>query len=79
MNMITGLKVQFMSDHPEFGRLDSLDIYADEIRNGNTISVFNVWLLKRNFNFLSAVFGFVFKCVHILNKRVTRLFVSNRK
>lgn len=43
INKITGSKVQFMSDHPEFGRLDSLDIYADEkqdvslscsIRNG---------------------------------------------
>lgn len=33
MDKITGSKVQFMSDHPEFGRLDSLDIYADEIRD----------------------------------------------
>lgn len=38
MNKRTGSKVQFMSDHPEFGRLDSLDIYADEFRDGNTIS-----------------------------------------
>lgn len=26
-----------MSKHPEFGRLDSLDIYADENRDGNSI------------------------------------------
>lgn len=31
---MTGSKVQFMSDHPEFGRLDSLDIYADENQDG---------------------------------------------
>eukprot|EP00105_Crassostrea_gigas_P046569 XP_019930717.1 PREDICTED: low-density lipoprotein receptor-related protein 6-like [Crassostrea gigas] len=35
MNKRTGSKVQFMSDHPEFGRLDSLDIYADEFRDVN--------------------------------------------
>lgn len=35
INKLTGSKVQFMSEHPEFGRLDSLDIYADEIRDGN--------------------------------------------
>lgn len=35
INKLTGSKVQFMSEHPEFGRLDSLDIYADEIRVGN--------------------------------------------
>lgn len=34
MDKITGSKVQFMSDHPEFGRLDTLDIYADENRDG---------------------------------------------
>lgn len=34
IDKITGSKVQFMSDHPEFGRLDSLDIYADETRDG---------------------------------------------
>ncbi|XP_065930046.1 uncharacterized protein [Magallana gigas] len=33
MDKLTGSKVNFMTDHPEFGRLDSLDIYADEIRD----------------------------------------------
>lgn len=33
IDKITGSTVQFMSDHPEFGRLDSLDIYADEMRD----------------------------------------------
>lgn len=30
----TGLKVDFMPNHPELGRLDSLDIYADDLRDG---------------------------------------------
>uniref|UniRef100_A0A8W8MRC5 EGF-like domain-containing protein n=1 Tax=Magallana gigas TaxID=29159 RepID=A0A8W8MRC5_MAGGI len=29
----TGLKVDFMPNHPELGRLDSLDIYADDLRD----------------------------------------------
>uniref|UniRef100_K1R2S0 Uncharacterized protein n=1 Tax=Magallana gigas TaxID=29159 RepID=K1R2S0_MAGGI len=33
INKLTGLKVVFMSNHPELGRLDSLDIYADEIQD----------------------------------------------
>lgn len=35
MDKVTGSKVPFMLEHPEFGRLDSLDIYADENRDGN--------------------------------------------
>lgn len=34
MNKITGLKVPFMMDYPELGRLDGLDIHSDEIRDG---------------------------------------------
>lgn len=37
MDKITGSKIPFMSEYPEFGRLDSLDIYADENRDGNSI------------------------------------------
>ncbi|XP_065930463.1 low-density lipoprotein receptor-related protein 4 isoform X3 [Magallana gigas] len=33
INKITGLKVPFMLDYPEIGRLDSLDIYTDDIRD----------------------------------------------
>lgn len=40
INKITGSKVQFMSDHPEFGRLDSLDIYADEKQDGKLWDTF---------------------------------------
>lgn len=38
MDKITGSKVQFMLDYPEFGRLYSLDIYADdhEIQDGKS-------------------------------------------
>lgn len=35
MDKETGSKIPFMSEHPEFGRLDTLDIYADEHRDGN--------------------------------------------
>lgn len=34
MDKLTGLRVNFMSDHPEFGNLYSLDIDADEIQDG---------------------------------------------
>lgn len=34
MDKRTGSKVVFMSNHPELGRLDSLDIYVDEIQDG---------------------------------------------
>lgn len=34
MDKTTGLKDPFMSNFPELGRLDSLDIYADEFRDG---------------------------------------------
>lgn len=34
----TGSKVSFMSHHPEFGRLDSLDIFADIIQNDSGCS-----------------------------------------
>lgn len=33
MHKETGSKIHFMSKHPEFGRLDSIDIFADEIRD----------------------------------------------
>lgn len=32
MDKLTGSRVNFMSDHPEFGNLYSLDIDADEIQ-----------------------------------------------
>lgn len=34
MDKTTGSKISFMSDHPELGRLDSIDIYADDILDG---------------------------------------------
>nr|XP_034309187.1 low-density lipoprotein receptor-related protein 5-like isoform X3 [Crassostrea gigas] len=34
MDKLTGSRVNFMSDHPEFGNLYSLDIDADEIQDG---------------------------------------------
>lgn len=40
MDKVTGSKIPFMSEHPEFGRLDSLDIYADEHRDGNSIKYY---------------------------------------
>lgn len=36
-----------MSEHPEFGRLDSLDIYTDENRDGNSINYYII--LKQKF------------------------------
>lgn len=30
----TGLKAPFMADYPELGRLDSLDIFADDFLDG---------------------------------------------
>lgn len=44
IDKITGSTVQFMSDHPEFGRLDSLDIYADEIRDSKSRITKNILL-----------------------------------
>lgn len=41
MDKTTGLKVSFMSDYPELGRLDSLDIYADEFRDGKSLKYHN--------------------------------------
>lgn len=43
MDKLTGSRVQFMSDHPEFGNLYSLDIYADEIQDGK-LSWFNAFI-----------------------------------
>jgi hypothetical protein len=37
MDKSTGSKVTFMSQHPELGRLDSLAIYADNVKDGNHI------------------------------------------
>ena len=34
MDKTTGSKVSFMAIHPELGRLDSLDIYADDQIDG---------------------------------------------
>ena len=34
MDKTTGSKVSFMANHPELGRLDSLDIYADDQIDG---------------------------------------------
>lgn len=34
MDKTTGSKISFMSDHPELGRLDSIDIYADDVLDG---------------------------------------------
>lgn len=41
MDKTTGLKVDFMPSHPELGRLDSIDIYADEFRDGKLIKCQN--------------------------------------
>lgn len=46
MDKVTGSKIPFMSDHPEFGLLDSLDIYADEYRDGNSIK-YHIILKKK--------------------------------
>lgn len=32
--MTTGLKAPFMTDNPELGRLDSLDIFANDFLDG---------------------------------------------
>lgn len=32
--MTTGLKAPFMADNPELGRLDSLDIFANDFLDG---------------------------------------------
>lgn len=37
----TGLKMEFMVNYPELGRVDSLDIYADEYLDGNLSSCHN--------------------------------------
>lgn len=44
MDKLTGSRVNFMSDHPEFGNLYSLDIDADEIQDGK-LSWFNAFIL----------------------------------
>lgn len=46
MDKVTGSKVPFMSEHPEFGRLNSLDIYADENRDGNLMK-YHIILKKK--------------------------------
>lgn len=47
MDKLTGSRVQFMSDHPEFGDLYSLDIYADEIQDGK-LNLFHFFLIGVN-------------------------------
>lgn len=42
MDKNTGLKIKFMSDVPELGRLDSLDIFADKNRDGKSLRYFNL-------------------------------------
>lgn len=34
MDKTTGSKFSFMFNHPELGRLDSIDIYADDVLDG---------------------------------------------
>lgn len=36
MDKTTGLKIKFMPDYPELGRLDTMDIYADEKRDSKS-------------------------------------------
>lgn len=37
MDKLTGLKVSFMLEYPELGRLDNLDVYTDEIPGGKIL------------------------------------------
>lgn len=37
MDKLTGLKVSFMLEYPELGRLDDLDVYTDEIPDGKIL------------------------------------------
>lgn len=56
--LVTGSKIPFMSEHPEFGRLDSLDIYADENRDGNSINYYNILKQKLYFMQKGVVFAY---------------------
>lgn len=47
-----------MSEHPEFGRLDSLDIYADENRDGNSINYYIILKQKLYFMQKGVVFAY---------------------
>jgi hypothetical protein len=37
MDKSTGSKLTFMPNHPELGRLDSLALYADNVKDGKKI------------------------------------------
>ena len=43
MDKTTGSKVSFMAIHPELGRLDSLDIYADDQIDGTCLFIFMIF------------------------------------
>lgn len=58
MDKITGSKIPFMSEHPEFGRLDSLDIYADENRDGSSINYYIILKQKLYFMQKGVVFAY---------------------
>lgn len=47
-----------MSEHPEFGRLDSLDIYADENRDGNSKNYYIILKQKLYFMQKGVVFAY---------------------
>lgn len=58
MDKISGSKIPFMSEYPEFGRLDSLDIYADENRDGNSMKYHII--LKKKLCFMHNGVSYVF-------------------
>ena len=43
MDKTTGSKVSFMALHPELGRLNSLDIYADDQIDGTCLFIFMIF------------------------------------
>lgn len=47
-----------MSEHPEFGRLDSLYIYTDENRDGNPINYYIILKQKLYFMQKGVVFAY---------------------
>lgn len=47
-----------MSEYPEFGRLDSLDVYADENRDGNSMKYHII--LKKKLCFMHNGVSYVF-------------------
>lgn len=52
--MTTGLKAPFMADNPELGRLDSLDIFANDFLDGIQgvfLGYFLICMVKQNKRF----------------------------